>query len=191
MSRWSGEFNDDPLSVGRFEAQFRSATRSPKGQRRLLEFIGILDAMPERRLIGSALAAYSVRGDTVEVCGVCGVGAIAYATNPALFDHPSLIARYTSEGDGLAGTAEFASMAGIMPYALAWRLSFENDEGFDEARARTNILARTGAEPTTADLEHLRWKAVRQWLVGLLLPEHRASVADPGRDPLLASTSAP
>lgn len=52
MSR-SGYHDDfeDPLELGRWRAQVRSATRGKRGQALLKEALAALDAMPEKRLV--------------------------------------------------------------------------------------------------------------------------------------------
>lgn len=42
---------DDPLALGRWRAQVKSATRGKRGQKLLRDMLAALDAMPEKRLI--------------------------------------------------------------------------------------------------------------------------------------------
>lgn len=46
---------DDPLVLGRWRAQVRSATRGKRGQKLLRDLLTALDAMPEKRLVTDAL----------------------------------------------------------------------------------------------------------------------------------------
>lgn len=56
MSRsWYCDDNDDPLALGRWRAQVRSATRGKRGQRLLRDMLDALDAMPEKRLVSGVL----------------------------------------------------------------------------------------------------------------------------------------
>ena len=46
---------DDPLELGRWRAQVRSATRGKRGQKLLRDLLAALDAMPEKRLVSDVL----------------------------------------------------------------------------------------------------------------------------------------
>lgn len=49
--------DDDPLVLGRYRAQVRSAIRGKRGQALLRELLAALDAMPEKRLVAGELEA--------------------------------------------------------------------------------------------------------------------------------------
>lgn len=69
MSR-SGYHDDlDPLELGRWRAQVRSAIRGKRGQAFLRELLAVLDAMPDKRLI-----AHDLRKNG-EVCTLGAIGA--------------------------------------------------------------------------------------------------------------------
>jgi hypothetical protein len=50
---------DDPLALGRWRAQVRSATRGKRGQKLLRDMLAALDAMPEKRLVSGVLEVSS------------------------------------------------------------------------------------------------------------------------------------
>lgn len=60
---------DDPLQLGRWRAQVRSATRGKRGQAFLREMLAALDAMPNKRLVAGHLRADG------EVCALGCIGA--------------------------------------------------------------------------------------------------------------------
>lgn len=49
--------DDDPLALGRYRAQVRSAVRGKRGQALLRELLAALDAMPDKRLVAGELEA--------------------------------------------------------------------------------------------------------------------------------------
>lgn len=60
MSRsgYSDDFgDDDPLALGRYRAQVRSAIMGKRGQALLRELLAAMDAMPEKRLVAGELEA--------------------------------------------------------------------------------------------------------------------------------------
>ncbi len=114
MSR-SGYSQDlDQWDLIRWRGAVASAIRGRRGQAFLRELAGVLDAMPERRLIGS---------DLVKDGEVCTLGAIAVARNVDLGD-------IDLEGDwDFQHHDILATRLGIAP-ALVQEIEHENDEGW-------------------------------------------------------------
>lgn len=72
MSRhgYSDDFgSEDPLALGRWRAQVKSATRGKRGQKLLRDLRDALDAMPEKRLIAGDL-----ENPDGEVCALGALG---------------------------------------------------------------------------------------------------------------------
>lgn len=89
---------DDPLALGRWRAQVRSAIRGKRGQAFLRDLLAALDAMPDKRLIAGSLIfdgspefpypeehediivggdqLVTGRGQTVRVGEVCALGSL-------------------------------------------------------------------------------------------------------------------
>lgn len=108
MSR-SGYSDDlDPLDLGRWRGQVKSAIRGKRGQQFFRELIVALDAMPEKKL---------VRGDLEDESGcVCALGALGKHRSVPL----DLLDTY--DYDQLGQTFDIA-------HQLAQEVMFENDEG--------------------------------------------------------------
>lgn len=76
---------DDPLALGRWRAQVRSATRGKRGQKLLRDLLAALDAMSEKRLVT----------DTLEISAAADEKHAQSWVN--MFNDPSAADRYRSE----------------------------------------------------------------------------------------------
>jgi hypothetical protein len=142
---------DDPLALGRWRAQVKSATRGRRGQKLLREMLAALDAMPEKRLIGHELEFSSERieqqkakwpwidaevPEGVRDGDVCALGAVGKARglDMAVID--------PEDNETVALTFDIAE-------PLAREIAFMNDEG-------------------SAYLEtpEQRWQRMRAWVAG-------------------------
>lgn len=146
---------DDPLAMGRWRAQIRSATRGKRGQQFFRDLIAALDALPEKELIAGELK-------TDEGC-VCALGALGTARGVDLSELD------TEDYERLGATFDIASQ-------LARETMYENDEYVDSFKyVEVQICGpvtpywpdygRTTKEIRVPDLEERkkRWKHVRAW----------------------------
>ncbi len=154
---------DDPLALGRWRGQVKSATRGQRGQKLLREMLAALDAMPEKRLVSGALEISSEADER---------NAQKWAD---FFKDPDAANRYRAhyvetrppdykEGDvcalGALGRVRDLDMSGLDP---------ENSEGvaaaFDVAEplAREIVYMNDEAHwlPETPEQ---RWKRMREWV---------------------------
>lgn len=99
---------DDPLELGRWRAQVKSAIRGKRGQKFLRELIAALDAMPVKELIADELI--TTEGE------VCAIGAVCQMRGIDVSN-----VDYGSPED-------VAAKVGIASQMVA-EVEYENDEG--------------------------------------------------------------
>ena len=151
---------DDQWAHIRWRGAVASALRGKRGQAFLREILAALDAMPEKRLIGSRFEA---DGDC------CTLGAVCRARG---VDASGL----TPDDDYQSNVSdEIARVLGI-PRSLAAEIMWENDEMIDETRwvypptpEPSEIAVFNGrfngqVEIGVSDAAKRRWKHMRDWV---------------------------
>jgi hypothetical protein len=142
---------DDPLALGRWRGQVKSAMRGRRGQNLLREMLAALDAMPDKRLIGHELEFSSERAEQqkakwpwldaetpegVRDGDVCALGAVGKARGL------DMGAIDPEDSETVALTFDVAE-------PLAREIVFMNDEG--------NLYPETPEQ---------RWQRMRAWVAG-------------------------
>lgn len=148
---------DDPLAMGRWRAQIRSATRGKRGQQFFRDLVAALDAMPEKELIAGELK-------DSDGC-VCALGALGSARGVDLSELD------TEDYESLGATFDIAEQ-------LARETMYENDEQVDSfkyveipicgpVRPYWPDFGKTFKEVRVSDPDvgKKRWKHVRAWAV--------------------------
>lgn len=183
MSR-SGYCDDieDPLELGRWRAQVRSATRGKRGQKLLRDLLAALDAMPDKRLVANQLEVSAASDEKHAQSWV------------AMFNDPGAADRHREhyvatrpahyhEGDvcalGALGRVRGLDMSGLDPddpegvgaafdiaTPLAQEIVYVNDEGFF---ARTVTMAHGQEYYLRVECPAERWQRVRNWVAAQII----------------------
>ena len=143
---------DDQWAHIRWRGAVASALRGKRGQAFLREILAALDAMPEKRLIGSRFEA---DGDCCTLGAVCRArGVDTSGLTPDDYDPDDV-------------SVEIAEMLGI-PRALAAEIMWENDEAISDTRwvypptPEPSELAVFGGH--VSDAAERRWQHMRNWV---------------------------
>jgi hypothetical protein len=151
--------DDDPLALGRYRAQVRSAIRGKRGQALLRELLAALDAMPEKRLVAGELEADG------QFCAL-GVVGQARGLNLASID--------TYDVESLGPKFNIAEQ-------LAREIMWVNDDLTPDFEwTRTGKPYPNDWERSPLDAGARRFQTVREWVVKHIIPTSATSSGGKG-----------
>lgn len=154
--------DDDPLVLGRWRAQVRSATRGARGQKLLRDMLAALDAMPEKRLVALELECQPST-DSERAAALSKL----FGREVTVDEYRErIVERDTQarEGDvcalGAVGRMRGIDMSGLDPddsesVAAAFNIA--------DPLAREIVWVNDEGGPARETPEH-RWQRVRQWV---------------------------
>lgn len=158
---------EDPLELGRWRAQVRSATRGKRGQKLLRDLLAALDAMPEKRLVADELEVSAVADEKHAQQWV------------KMFNDPAAADRYRKhhvetrpaeyrDGDvcalGALGRVRGLDMSGLDP---------GDPEGvaaaFDIASPLAREIVYMNDEGCYRETPEQRWQRMRTWVAAQII----------------------